>query len=312
MAEAVPQRPGLSSLRVRYIEVFQTLMQTGSMQDAAKILHTTQPSISKSLAALERQIGFALFSRTSAGLKPTADAHVLLGEARRINAEVHNFQRVAAELQEGRAAQLSVHATPALAAGLLPRAVARYQRQWRNTTLRVSVARTDAVVRQVRDQMADLGLVITSAAEDVPLVRPLHSCAMVCILPPGHRLSGLAQIGPTDLAGEALIGYRSRLGLGKLVEQAFADAGVTPQVSTRVNYTSVICGIVREGHGVAIVDPLSLAFGQQAGLVVRPFTPACAMQVGLVVSEQRPLSLQAERFVATLTDCLAELPAHTG
>jgi DNA-binding transcriptional LysR family regulator len=297
----------MNGLRLRYIEVFQVLMQTRSMQDAAEILHTTQPSISKTLAALERQLGFALFQRTSAGLKPTADAETLLVEARRISDDVHQFQRLAAALQEGRSAQLRVHATPALANGLLPRAVAHYKRQWHDTALQLSVARTEVVVRQVRNQLTDLGLVITSAAEQVPLVRPLHSAALVCILPAGHRLAALAQIGPADLAGEELIGYRSSLGLGKLVDQAFADAGVALRVATRVNYSNLICGIVHEGHGVSVVDSLSLAFGHYPGLLVRPFMPHCAMQVGLVVSEQRPLSLQAERFVATLQDCLAAL-----
>lgn len=299
---------GMSPLRLRYIEVFQALMQTGSTQGAAEVLHTTQPSISKALAALERQLRLPLFVRTGTGLKPTADAYALMSEAGRVSEEVRNFQRVAGELQEGRAMQLSIHATPAIASNLLPRAVARYKSTWHNTKISLSVGRTDAVVGSVRNHLTDFGIVITSPEEEIGLVRRLKSSAMVCILPRGHRLAQQAAITPADLADEPLIAYRTSLGLGKLVDKAFADAGVIQRVETRVNHTGVICAIVDQGYGVAIVDSLSVALGNHPGLEVRPFLPECTMHVALVVSEQRPLSLQAERFVEVLRQCLDEFP----
>lgn len=298
----------MTPLRLRYVEVFLALMQTGSTQGAAQVLCTTQPSISKALGALERQLGFALFLRTGSRLKPTADAYTLMAEASRVNEEVRSFLQVAAELQSGRAAHLNVQTTPALSSFLVPRVVARYKQVWQSAKLSLGVARTDAVVSSVRNHVTDIGVVITSAEEDIGLVRKLWSAPMVCIFPKGHTLSAKAEIGPEDLAGLPLVAYRPSLGLGKLVEKAFESVGVPPQIEVRVNNTLVICGIVEEGYGVAVVDRLSLASGAYSNLESRPFVPECLMHVGLVLSEQRPLSVQGERFVEVLRQCLADLP----
>ncbi len=297
----------MTPLRLRYVEVFLALMQTGSTQGAAQLLHTTQPSVSKALGALERQLGFSLFLRTGSRLKPTADAYTLMVDANRVNEEVRAFLRTAAELQDGHAAHLNVQSTPALASILVPRVAARYKTAWQHARLSLGVARTDTIVSNVRNHMTDIGIVITSAEEDIGLVRKLWSAPMVCVFPKGHALAARDTITPDDLAGLPLIAYRSSLGLGKLVEKAFADAGVAQQVEIRVNNTTVICGIVQEGYGVAVVDRLSLSANTYANLEWRPFVPECMMHIGLVISEQRPLSVQAERFVETLKACLTEL-----
>lgn len=281
-------------------------MQTGSTQGAAQALCTTQPSISKALWALERQLGFALFLRTGVGLKPTADAYTLMAEANRVNEEVRSFLQVAAELQEGHGAHLNVQTTPALSSFLVPRIVSRYKQAWQRAKLSLGVATTDKVVSNVRNHLTDIGIVITSAEENIGLVRTLWTAPMVCIFPKGHLLSAKAEIHPKDLANFPFIAYRSSLGLGKLVEKAFAEVGVAQQVDIRVNHTAVICGIVDEGYGVAVVDWLSLASQSFSNLEYRPFVPECMMHIGLVISEQRPLSIQGERFVEVLRQCLDE------
>lgn len=294
------------SLRLRYVEVFLALMQTGSTNGAAQMLCTTQPSISKALWALERQLGFALFLRTGTGLKPTADAYTLMAEANRVNEEVRSFLQVAAELQEGHGAHINVQTTPALSSILVPKVVARYKQRWQHAKLSLGVATTEKVLSNVRSHLTDIGIVITTAEENIGLVRPLWTAPMVCIFPKGHTLSANRAIWPKDLASLALIGYRTSLGLGKLVEKAFAEAGVLQHVDVRVNNTSVICGIVDEGYGVAVVDRLSLASQNYPNLEYRPFFPECPMHIGLVLSEQRPLSIQGERFVEVLQQCLGE------
>lgn len=299
----------MSSLRLRYIEVFLALMQTGSTQGAAQVLHTTQPSISKALGALERQLGFPLFLRTGSGLKPTADAYALLAEADRVHEEILSFQRVAGELKEGRAVPLNLQVSPALAASIVPRAVALYKHRWQDAQLNIAVGRTDAIISSVRKQMADVGIVICTAEEDIGPVHHVWSSPMVCIVPRGHPLAARRVLGPADLAGQPLIAYRSSLGFGRLVERVFQEAGVEQRVEVRVNYTSAICAIVNAGYGVAVVDRLTLAEGAYPNVERRPFTPECLMNVGLLVSDQRPLSVQAERFIEALKQCLNELKA---
>ena len=64
-------------LNIRQIETFAAVMKTGTASRAAETLGITQPAVSRSLAELERAVGFALFARIRNRLVPTPEAKQL-------------------------------------------------------------------------------------------------------------------------------------------------------------------------------------------------------------------------------------------
>jgi DNA-binding transcriptional LysR family regulator len=62
-----------STVNVRQVEAFRTIMLRGSMTAAARELRTSQPSISRLIAELEGEIGLRLFERTAGRLRPTPE-----------------------------------------------------------------------------------------------------------------------------------------------------------------------------------------------------------------------------------------------
>ena len=58
-------------MRLKHIEVFHAVMQTGSVSAAARLLHVTQPAVSRTLQHAELQLGFPLFERVRGRLTPT-------------------------------------------------------------------------------------------------------------------------------------------------------------------------------------------------------------------------------------------------
>ncbi|CAM3148072.1 regulatory helix-turn-helix protein, lysR family [Paracoccus aminovorans] len=58
----------------RQIEAFRAIIESGSVTAAAELLFLTQPSVSRLLADLEAELGFALFARIGRSLTPTPEA----------------------------------------------------------------------------------------------------------------------------------------------------------------------------------------------------------------------------------------------
>ena len=56
-------------MRLRHIEIFQAIRQTGSISAAAQLLHVSQPAVSKVLQHAEQQLGFPLFLRVRGGIR---------------------------------------------------------------------------------------------------------------------------------------------------------------------------------------------------------------------------------------------------
>ena len=65
------------TLRLRHIEVFHAIMTTGSASRAAEQMRTSQPTISRVLAEVEREIPFSLFDRDGRALAPKPEARDL-------------------------------------------------------------------------------------------------------------------------------------------------------------------------------------------------------------------------------------------
>src|SRR3981189_1844893 len=65
-------------LKLHDLHVLMAVVQAGSMNKAAALLHTTQPAVSRSVAELERMMGVRLLDRNAQGVEPTAYGRALL------------------------------------------------------------------------------------------------------------------------------------------------------------------------------------------------------------------------------------------
>jgi DNA-binding transcriptional LysR family regulator len=85
-------------MRLRHIEIFQAIRQTGSVSAAAQLLHVSQPAVSKVLQHAEMQrLGFPLFLRVRGKLQPTPEALLLEREVDKVTESVQGVQRLAAK-----------------------------------------------------------------------------------------------------------------------------------------------------------------------------------------------------------------------
>ncbi len=84
------------------LRVFLQIVDSGSMSAAARVVHLTQPALSRTLKLLEDEVGVQLFDRRGRALVLTAGGRALVPRGRALLAE---SERVAREV--GRSAQRS-------------------------------------------------------------------------------------------------------------------------------------------------------------------------------------------------------------
>ena len=59
----------MPAVNLRQIEIFHAVMTTGNLTEAAQMLHTSQPTVSRELARFEKVLGLKLFERTRGRLR---------------------------------------------------------------------------------------------------------------------------------------------------------------------------------------------------------------------------------------------------
>ena len=80
-------------VQLRQLEYFTAVAETRHFTRAAESVHVAQPSLSKQIGTLERELGTPLFRRARGNVTLTAAGETLLPLARRILADVDNAQR---------------------------------------------------------------------------------------------------------------------------------------------------------------------------------------------------------------------------
>lgn len=137
------------------LRAFLETAETGSLSAAARRLGLTQPTLSRQVAAIERRLGVTLFERVGRSLVPTRTALELLEHARAMGAAAEALGLAATGRSQTAQGVVSVSASDAVAAFLLPRAVQRIRRVAPGITIEVLSSDT---LSDLRRREADIAI----------------------------------------------------------------------------------------------------------------------------------------------------------
>jgi DNA-binding transcriptional LysR family regulator len=287
-------------LNLRQIEVFRAIMLTGSINGAAKLLHISQPAVSRQISYTEQRLGLILFERTKGRLYPTPEARRLFSEATAVYEGVHRFNAVADDLIENRAGHLRLACSPNLGQWLLPRAITRFCQQFPDVRIILHTLLPETLLQAVLTQQVELGVAFLQDTHPNVHIRPLYENRLVAALPAGHPLAAHEVLHISDLSGQPFIGFGNDVPFGRLVRALFQEAGGAFQVKIEVQQAHVARALVQAGTGIALIDELTANGPIWPDIVVRPIIPTVPAPVSLLHRTLEPLSRLAQEFINTL------------
>lgn len=292
----------MAALTHRHVEVFRALMLSGSATRAAEMLFTSQPTISRELARMEQIVGFALFERVHGRLRPTMAALTLFDEVRLAYVGLERVAATAARLREFRDGQLSVIALPAFSHAILPGACRRFLAAHAGVSVSVATQESPVLEEWLTEQRYDLGLTEHDVAPAGTELTPLLAVDEVCVLPDGHPLLAKCALDLEDFADRPFVSLSLNDPYRILIDEAFAQLGVAPRPVVETPSAVSVCAFVRQGLGLAIVNPLTALDFAGRGLHIRPLTRSFPFRVSLIVPAHRPKNLLVDAFTETLRD----------
>ena len=113
-------------LSAKQIEIFYEVYRTSSMTAAAKRLQISQPSISKTLGVIEKNLNFKLFLRKGKKLIPTFEADDLYEHASVVHSQLKSFNAIANTYKTRSIDFINIGTTPSLADSIIPKIIKQY------------------------------------------------------------------------------------------------------------------------------------------------------------------------------------------
>ncbi|QEL27127.1 LysR family transcriptional regulator (plasmid) [Bosea sp. F3-2] len=287
-------------MHYRQVEIFKAIMDSGSITEAAHILHISQPAVSKALKLLEAELGLRLFDRTTKGIAATEEARLLYTEVERTYFGMQNLARFAASLGHRRQGRIVISTIPALGIAWLPTVVARFSEAYPDATISLQSSNSVDAARLVGSGEIDLGIAQLRSEEYNLSRRKLFDLEGVIALPAGHRLARKLYVEASDLDGETIVALGPEDEFRRKLTQALEGAGQHPRTVIDASLGLTICALVAAGCGVGIVDSEAARMQDGAALVFRSFRPAIYVPIFLFRQRGRPTGRLVEAFSTVL------------
>lgn len=286
-------------MRLRYVELFHAVLSTGSLTGAAALLNISQPAASKALQHAERQLGFDLFSRVRGRLQPTQEALLLRGRVEKIMQELHDLERMTANLARPESFPLRVTCTPTLAQTLVPDATRLLREILPGTTAELSTLHSAEMCESLVLHETDIGLTLQDAAHHGLRHEPLCQGRVMVIAPPGWwSASELSKPLPVSaLANQPMIGIAVQDALGRLLQSHLTQVTPEPRISVWVQTYQLAHALVAQGQGLALVDPFTAVQCNGETVQTRPLKLQLDVVLYAVYRLDSPLNPVQKRFL---------------
>jgi DNA-binding transcriptional LysR family regulator len=273
-----------------------------SFTQAAARLHLAQPSLSRQVRLLERELGVQLFNRGpgQGSVTLTADGDALLPFMRRVMADVAATGAEARALRGMARGRLSVGATPSLVTSVLAPALVEFHQSHPGIELGVVEAGSHQLVPQLVSGEVDLALVVEPVADPLVSTTALFDDPLVLAVASGHPLAGRRRVQLRDLHELPLVMFREGYDLREATLAACREAGVEPRLVSQGGEMDGVLAFVAAGLGAAVVPAIALPVGR--ALTAIPFAPpGLRRTVALAQRNDRPLARPAQALADQLT-----------
>lgn len=286
----------MSGLTWRQIEIFHAVMSSGTLTHAAKLLHSSQPTLSRELARLEQQVAVPLFRRLHGRLQPTQQGLRLFEEVQRSWFGLQRIQQAAQNLAELQQAELTIACLPVFSQSLLPIACSAFLQQFPAVNMTIIPQEPPLLEEWLSAQRFDLGLTENTVAPAGTRQQTLLTADEVCVLPSGHQLADRPQISPEDLRHLPFISLSRTDSYRQLLDQLFHSLAIPRRLHLETHSAASVCAMVAQGCGVSIINPLSALDYLQHGVVMRRFSQSIPFTVSMITPSHRPSSAACDSF----------------
>ncbi|WP_112291967.1 LysR family transcriptional regulator [Rahnella sp. AN3-3W3] len=307
----------MPAISLRHIEIFHAVMTTGNLTEAAALLNTSQPTVSRELARCEKLLNLQLFERLRGRLYPTVQGLRLFEEVQRSYYGLDRIISAAEGIRQFEQAQLSIACLPVFSQSLLPAVCKPFLDRYPDVSFNIVPQESPLLEEWLSAQRHDLGLTENTQTPAGTERQTLLTLNEVCVLPAGHPLAEKSRLTPQDFRGLNYISLSATDSYRQLLDTLFTEQQVTRRLVMETHSAASVCSMVREGAGVSIVNPLTAldysvknsksgsvknsengsVKNSVNGVVLREFSIAVPFTVSLIRPLHRPASALVSTFI---------------
>lgn len=273
-------------------QTFLTVVDSGSLTKAAGILGCTQSAVSHSIDSLERELGFALITRSRSGVRLTGDGERLLPAVRNLLSSAEQLNQTASSIRGLDCGTVRIGAFTSVAVHWLPSVLKEFQRDYPKVDFRLFNGDYHDVEQWLMDGSVDIGFVNVPSGVGCECMALMED-RLLAILPKHSRFESYPRFPLAECETEPFISLLESSDHD--ARRALEAAGVRPNVRFYTKDDYAIIAMVEQGLGMSIMPELLLK-GRQDNLQVLPLVPEAKRTIGMAIAAGDKAGPSTRRF----------------
>lgn len=279
------------------LKIFLCVAEERSLTRASKRAHLAVSAISKRIAELESRVGAPLFTRFSRGVELTPAGQSMLSYTRKVFETLHQMEEELNDYTGGIKGNIKLHATTSALAQFLPADIESFTAEYPGIKLDIEERVGAAIVREVVDGHADLGVFASHTASPELETFPYRSDELAVAVSVSHPLAERESIHFAEFIRQELIASHSESALYALITREAQKLGITPKIKIRVSSFDCMCQLVASRLGIAILPRHVINIYAQSipivGITLNESWAERQLQIGIKDTRMLPPTVKA-------------------
>lgn len=275
------------------LDWFIAIAEAENLTAAGEQAHVSQPTLSRFVARLERDVGVALFDRHGRRLVLNRFGQVYLERARRARVQLDAARREIDEMRRPARGVVRLAFLHSFGVTLVPDLIRRFRDENPQARFTLTQDAAATVVDHVIGGDADLAIVSPRPMRTDMAWFAIAEQKLALVVPSDHRFADRTTIGLAEAADEEFIVMERGFGMRRIFDELCAAADIAPTIAFSSAELATITGLVAAGLGIGVV-PVDDA-DSSADVALIPLTGE-SREIGLTWLRSRPLPDAAERF----------------
>ena len=242
-------------MNLNQLSYFQKIATLQHYHQAARELNVSQPSLSRSIANLEEELGLPLFRKNGRNIELTKYGKIFLEHVNKILEEVKIAEDKMKALANAKGGHIALAYVFPLAKSYIPQLVRSFL-DWEdssNITFSMTQEITNKMLRDLKSEKYDV--IFGSYVSNEPEIEfvPVINQEMVVITPLEHPLKHKKEVLLEDLLSYPVIGYDRTSGLGQFTTSIYQQNRMEPKIAFETSDENAIAALVAENFGVGFV-----------------------------------------------------------
>jgi DNA-binding transcriptional LysR family regulator len=245
---------------LQQLRILKAIATEKNLTKAADILYLSQPSLSKQIKTLEKNLNVVLIHRENNKISLTENGKILLHYSERILPLCEECCRVFIDLKNGERGNLTVGASQTIGRYLLPKILELFVKNYPQINLEIKINSTRIITKSVENREVDIGLVSGEIPNDLKkhvLVEPFVEDEIILIAPKYNSFASKNILSKKDLYGLNFITLNSSSTFRKFMDNILIQNQIEIdrlKIILQLNSIEGIKAAVSLGLGVAFIS----------------------------------------------------------